>query len=490
MSPASSTHRSTARFGFVSPFVSRLICVAACAAGSFGPSSAGAAPLSPFQKGPYLQDLGPSSVTIRAELSTSAPAVVELREARDPRAASDAGADAGADASSRASNTSPGKGSAKPIVVRDGLASAFHSIKVDGLTPRTHYTYEIQAAGASQKGELVTAPTLDSKEPFSFLIYGDNRSDEVSHAAVMRAISRTPTDFLVHTGDFVEDGSNAADWQTFFDVEAALLRERCVFACVGNHELIGGGAASYLRYFGPTWDASGPGTQPMLHGSFRWANTRFFLLNAMDAWDSSGERAWLEGELARADREEGLTWRVVVLHHSPWSAGPHGGNPRILRAGIPASFAKHKIDLVVGGHDHIYERGFAEGVRYLISGGGGAPLYPIERPLSSTRKSESAYHFVEASVTTDRFTLAARRVDGTLLEQCAFDKSSPDWGCDPKPTLVQPASPPIAVEPTPKSNATRCGCRVVGQSSPSGLLTLAPLALGALAIVLRRRARR
>ena len=182
------------------------------------------------------------------------------------------------------------------------------------------------------------APPSDSKAPFSFLVYGDNRSDEASHAAIVRALLQAPSDFLINTGDLVLDGSSDANWQSFFDIEAPLLRDRNVFACVGNHEITDGAGANYLRYFGPTSDAHGDGEKPKLYGSFRWANARFFLLNAMDPFDSGSERAWLDAELSRADTEPGLVWRVVVMHHSPWSSGPHGGNARALRAGIPALF--------------------------------------------------------------------------------------------------------------------------------------------------------
>ena len=115
----------------------------------------------------------------------------------------------------------------------------------------------------------------------------------------------TPSDFLVHTGDFVEDGRLPGDWQSFFDVEAPLLRDRCVFGCVGNHELVERAGESYLRYFGPA--------QPRaLYGSFRWGNARFFLLNGSDTFQDGPEASWLREVLHRADTEPGLKWRFVV----------------------------------------------------------------------------------------------------------------------------------------------------------------------------------
>ncbi len=350
-------------------------------------------------KGPYLQALGSTSVEIRAELDAPAPVVVRINEL------SDAGA---------------------PRAIRDDAQATMHVVRIDGLQPQTHYGYTLAIGSAppapSGAGELTTAPPLDSKAPFSFLLYGDNRTDVASHTAIVRAMLQSPTDFVINTGDLVEDGASDANWQTFFDVEGELLRSRNLFACVGNHEITDGAGANYLRYFGPTGDARGDGPKPKLYGSFRWGDARFFLLDAMETFDSGPERVWLDDELARADSEAGLVWRIAVMHHSPWSSGPHGGNPRALRAGIPALFSAHHIDLVIAGHDHIYERGIASGIRYLISGGGGAPLYEIDHPISSTRKVESVHHFIEVSADRDAIRRVTKRDDGSVLERCGMKK--------------------------------------------------------------------
>jgi hypothetical protein len=265
---------------------------------------------------------------------------------------------------------------------------------------------------------------------------------------------------------------------------------------VGNHEITDGSGASYLRYFGPVEGTQTDTGQPQLYGSFRWGNTRFFLLNAMDAWDSGAERAWLEAELARADEEKGLVWRIAVLHHGPWSAGPHGGNPRVTHAQIPSLFTKHKIDLILAGHDHIYERGFAEGLRYVISGGGGAPLYRVDAPLASTRKYEAAHHFIAASVSATGIDLTTTRDDGSVIERCGFTKASAAWDCDPAKPAAAAVEPAPAAKLTPdaaKSNASRCACRAAGvdaggagETARGGALSLL---LAAIAIVARRRPR-
>jgi hypothetical protein len=77
---------------------------------------------------------------------------------------------------------------------------------------------------------------------------------------------------------------------------------------------------------------------------------------------------------------------------------------------IPALFKAHHLDLVIAGHDHIYERGEWQGLKYLISGGGGAPLYRDVRVAPSTRTIEATFHYVLASVRSD-----SRRSDGETV---------------------------------------------------------------------------
>jgi len=237
-------------------------------------------------------------------------------------------------------------------------------IEITGLEPRTRYAYSV--GGVS--GEFVTAPPDDSLEPFTALVYGDNRTDDEAHAAVASAMERTPSDFLLHTGDFVGDSRRQKDWDRFFDVERTLLRDRCVFGAIGNHDVLDDGRA-YEHYFGAQ------------NQTMRWAFVRFFFVSSND----DSPQKWLDSELSAHDGEN-VRWRVVVLHHGPYASGPHGPNPDIKESTL-ASWRTHQVDLILSGHDHIYERGVANGLRYVVSGGGGAPPYPIEQEIPTTRKA-------------------------------------------------------------------------------------------------------
>jgi len=428
----------------------------------------------PVQKGPYLQHLSSTSVDLKLELRAPGPVTVTVS-----RDAPDAGA---------------------PLTFSSPVAP-FHTVHVAGLSPATRYRYSVHvgthpASGgttrdsvhevpqASHDATFVTAPADTSHEPFTFLAYGDNRTDGPAHERVVQAIAKESYDFLVNTGDFVNQGSDEDAWQSFFDIEEPILKDHCLFACIGNHELHNDKAAVHFeRYLAPV-EPTAIDPAPPIYGSFRWGRARFFLLNAFDEWQEGRERVWLEAMLNRADKEEGVDLRIAVLHHGPYSAGPHGDNKAFLAAHIDELLTAHHVDLVLAGHDHIYERGEAHGLKYVITGGGGAPLYRELTPRPSTRKVEAAYNYVMTTVTDGQVSITAKRPDGSLIETCAFVRVG-SWLCDPPPPQPAAEHAPVTTTTTTPPPAMRCS-HVPGEPSAPGLATASFVLLG-LALSLARR---
>jgi len=81
---------------------------------------------------------------------------------------------------------------------------------------------------------------------------------------------------------------------------------------------------------------------------------------------SSEQLEWLDDTLASTTSK----WRIVAMHHPPYSSGRHGSTPRAEERLVPI-LERHKVDLVLAGHDHHYERTVPlRGVTYVVSGGG------------------------------------------------------------------------------------------------------------------------
>ncbi len=388
-----------------SPLVARSILGATLGAGAFVALTAfaPAARAATVVRGPYVQDLGSRQAAVMLELGEALPTSLEIRKGA-------AGPDTDA-----------------PVATVTGPVSPSQELVANGLEPATSYRYLVKADGLLERGTFTTAPEDD--RPISFVMYGDDRSDAAAHAAIVRQIAQTPGEFLVNTGDMVYDGSKVEEWNGFFAIERELLRSRCLFPAIGNHEIsmpMSDGALRYARAF----RVPGPLEAQERWYSFRWGSARFFVLDAHDDF-ASAELAWLERSLAAADAEPGLAWRFAVLHHGPYSSGPHGGNPALRVARVPELLRAHKVDVVFSGHDHVYERGETSGLRWVITGGGGAPLYKRYREEPGSLRFEATFHFLRVELTKTSGLLTTLRPDGSLLERCAFPNGGAGgWGCN------------------------------------------------------------
>jgi hypothetical protein len=88
--------------------------------------------------------------------------------------------------------------------------------------------------------------------------------------------------------------------------------------------------------------------------------------------------------------------------------------------------AKHHVDLLLAGHDHLYQRGEHGGIRYIVSGGGGAGLYKPSCgvsgkpacPEDGMQKLLSEHHYIVLTLDRDVLEMCPRKPDGRLLEKC------------------------------------------------------------------------
>jgi hypothetical protein len=325
------------------------------------------------------------------------------------------------------------------LVVRNGdtvacsveaRADELHELVATGLEPKSIYDYTLELGGREVTGTLRTAPP-EGDPRVRFLVVGDNRTDAVGHAAIVRAMLERAdgADFVLNTGDMVANGAESDDWQELFDVESALLRELPIFPTLGNHELYlrGVGLPSFIRYTRVPDECGGADT----YYGFTWGNVRFLVLDSNDDWsDVEGEqRRWLVAQLLAAERDEAVRHVMIALHHGPLSSGAHGGHPDMLSTGVVDLFRDHGVSLVLSGHDHMYERGEAIGVKYIVSGGGGAPLYEDNDPIPHQQTFEAVHHFLEVEVNGDDVRVTAIRRDGSILERCGFTRGE-RWRCD------------------------------------------------------------
>jgi 3',5'-cyclic AMP phosphodiesterase CpdA len=261
------------------------------------------------------------------------------------------------------------------------------------------------------KGSFRTA--APAAAPYRFLVYGDTRTRHDVHRRVVQAILKDGIpDFALQTGDLVENGEDNSLWPIYFEAEKELLRQTAFFPILGNHER---NAHDFYEFF----QAATP------YSSFNWGNAHIMVINSDIASSGANKAArnafwaeqtkWLEEELQGSQNAE---YRIVAAHHPPFSAvsSRQGSNPE-MRALVPM-FEKYHVSVAFFGHDHNYQRNLQNGIQYVISGGGGAPLYDVDKPDPATsQKAISVENFVTVSVNGKVMKVQAKGLDGKILDE-------------------------------------------------------------------------
>ena len=318
-------------------------------------------------------------------------------------------------------------------------------------------------------------PEDESKDvtKFSYIVYGDTRGRrdgkelQYEHSLVVEGIlaaikerdsTAYPVRFVIQTGDAVVNGGDARQWNmSFIDLVNRITQEGGVpyYLAPGNHdvttarELASPGRQQGLRnYLSAISQLIPPDGKPRrLSGyptyAFGYGNAFFLAFDSNIAGDEK-QFDWVKDQLDHVDRDR-YPLIFVFCHHPAFSSGPHGG----ARVEIPTAeirkrymplFHKYHARILFTGHEHFFEHWverYSEGSkRYrldeILTGGGGAPLYPysgepdlheyvegnkdakvslehLARP--GTDPGDNPYHFVIVTVDGERLSVEVKGVD-------------------------------------------------------------------------------
>ncbi|MFE7189889.1 fibronectin type III domain-containing protein [Kitasatospora sp. NPDC057541] len=309
-------------------------------------------------------------------------------------------------------------------------------VALEDLHPDTTYYYGVGHQGfdpASQQaistlGTFRTAPSREHRwgkvyEPFTFTAFGDQGVSDHAKGNDHIILAQNPA-FHLHAGDICyadpagsgqdSDKSvfNATTWDAFLVQTETVASKVPWMVAYGNHDMEawyspngygGENARFYLPDNGPD-KRSVPGVY-----SFRYKNVGVISLDANDVsyeipanlGISAGKQTrWLERTLKDLRNDETIDFVVVFFHHCAFSTThQHASEGGVREAWVPL-FEKYRVDLVINGHNHVYERTDAilgnkvsktvpsgasvepakDGVVYVTAGAAGRSLYRFDAP--------------------------------------------------------------------------------------------------------------
>jgi predicted phosphodiesterase len=306
----------------------------------------------------------------------------------------------------------------------------FHTITLTGLRPNTLYYYEATGNGdTSGICSFRTAPPPDSG--FTFLAYGDTRRTgsgpgfHTEHEKVIHSmLKHNPQTLILHTGDFTYDGSIDEWVPTLLQPGRDIYKNNVFYGSIGNHCYDRrNDVGSYQHLFSRSADPNAPDSE--LYYSFDYGNVHFVALdlNWNDGVDYSvgtTQYNWLKKDL-ESEAAKRATWIVVFGHYPAYTTGNHGNDNdiRAIRGSLVPLFENTGVDIYICGHDHIYERSYKNGVHYLVTGGGGAPLRKINvvaDPYREYGMNPTGYNHCLIEAGTDTMTVKAFDVAGSMFD--------------------------------------------------------------------------
>lgn len=272
----------------------------------------------------------------------------------------------------------------------DEVQTTEHSVTLTQLPTDTKYFYRVgtpqQILVQNANQYFVTAPPADTKRPIRFWAMGDfgaaNTATYTSNQQAVRdrflARKNGPMDLWIWLGDNAYCCGDDQQYQSqVFDFyDSRILGNMAILPSPGNHEYYATPSATAQKdrnipYYDmitvPTLgEAGGVPSGSKAYYAVNYGNVHFISLDSYGFDEGkyplynkqSPQYQWLEKDLA-ANK---ALWTIVFFHHPPYTKRSHDSDVEValgeVRQTLVPLFDKYKVDLVLNGHSHVYERSY------------------------------------------------------------------------------------------------------------------------------------
>lgn len=256
-----------------------------------------------------------------------------------------------------------------------GIAEIWLHDLLPGATYRFQLVfYEGDAVYPTEVGSFRTMKP--NARTFSFATYGATASHPDRHKLVADTIAQqTDVSLVIHSGGLVEYPTEDR-FENFFWAMSGLGQTSPYVAVIGDRDRDEG------LYFERLALPSGGGLHDEQWWSFDYGPVHFVGLDSTLS-DQTEEAAmqeqttWLKQDLSQAQDQIIVVFSADALYSAALDSGE---DERLLTVWEP-TFRQYGVAVVFSSSKHCYEHIYRDGIHYVITGGGGAPL--MAAPLSS-----------------------------------------------------------------------------------------------------------
>jgi len=244
-----------------------------------------------------------------------------------------------------------------------------HRVSFAGLQPATRYEYSTDQS--LQRYSFHTPPaTVDAVIRMWVLgdpgVYGDIARSV--HASATQWMRKNPHHDRGNAELLLTSGDNAYTSGRYQEYITALLKPlqqqlagTSFWPAYGNHDARRR-AFFKLFTFPADGESGGLPSRSQRYYSFNYGPAHVVMLDSQSSlrWRKAAMLKWLELDL----QQNRLPWTIVVMHHPPYSKGSNDSDAasgsdwrqRIVREQIAPLLDQEKVNLVISGHSHSYER--------------------------------------------------------------------------------------------------------------------------------------
>jgi hypothetical protein len=245
-----------------------------------------------------------------------------------------------------------------------------------------------------------------------FAVIGDSGTGKTEQYQVAQEMEKcrqkTGFDFVLMLGDNIYGGKGQQDFERKFELPYKPLLDAGVkfYASMGNHD------DPNERLYKP-FNMGGA-----RYYSFKKGNATFFALdsNYMD----STQLNWLETQLQTSN----TPWKICYFHHPLYSDGKFHGPDLDLRTVLQPLFEKYGVNMVLSGHEHVYERIKPEnGTYYFVLGNSGELRYHnLRRSSDMLAGFDTDRDFMLVEVAGDKFYFQTISRTGQVVDSGVLDR--------------------------------------------------------------------
>jgi acid phosphatase type 7 len=237
-------------------------------------------------------------------------------------------------------------------------------------------------------------------------------------AATATEAAKLNPDAVLLLGDLQYDSGKLANFNSTFNETWGKLKG-ISYPAPGNHEYATTGAVGYYDYFG---DRAGDRTKG--YYSFNLGAWHIISLNSNCSKIDGCDESSLQGQWLKADLQNNTaTCTLAFWHHPAATSGRYFGSSELDAGKALWQQVEDKVDVVLNGHDHLYER-FApnNGTTQFTVGTGGRSSYgeTATAPLSQ-KIIENTFGVLVLNLNAETYNWQFIDTEGSVLDEGSQD---------------------------------------------------------------------